>query len=55
MAKKPNYDFEKRKKEQDRRRKKDQKREDRLQRKRDERSDTPETAEPAPTDGVDTT
>ncbi|HEY4218627.1 MAG TPA: hypothetical protein VGM67_15910 [Gemmatimonadaceae bacterium] len=35
LAKKPNYDFEKRKKEQDRKRKKDAKREERLQRKRD--------------------
>jgi hypothetical protein len=35
LAKKPNYDFEKRKKEQDRKKKKDQKREDRLARKRD--------------------
>lgn len=35
MAKKPNYDFEKRKKEQDRKKKKDAKREERLQRKRD--------------------
>ena len=34
MAKKPNYDFEKRKKEQDRKKKKDAKREERLLRKR---------------------
>ncbi len=34
MAKKPNYDFEKRKKEQDRKKKKDAKREERLARKR---------------------
>ena len=34
MAKRPNYDFEKRKKEQDRKAKKDAKREERLQRKR---------------------
>jgi hypothetical protein len=34
VAKKPNYDFEKRKKEQDRKKKKDAKREDRLARKR---------------------
>ena len=40
MAKKPNYDFEKRKKEQDRKRKKDAKREERLQRKRDGLPDT---------------
>ena len=36
MAKKPNYDFEKRKKEQDRKKKKDAKREERLARKRDD-------------------
>jgi hypothetical protein len=35
VAKKPNYDFEKRKKEQDRKKKKDAKREERLARKRD--------------------
>jgi hypothetical protein len=35
LAKKPNYDFEKRKKELDRKKKKDAKREERLQRKRD--------------------
>ena len=35
MAKKPNYDFERRRKEQDRKKKKDAKREERLQRKRD--------------------
>jgi hypothetical protein len=34
LARKPNYDFEKRKKEQDRKAKKDAKREDRLARKR---------------------
>ena len=34
LPKKPNYDFEKRKKEQDRKKKKDAKREERLQRKR---------------------
>jgi hypothetical protein len=34
LAKKPNYDFEKRKKEQDRKKKKDAKREERLERKR---------------------
>ena len=33
MARKPNYDFEKRRKEQDRKAKKDAKREDRLRRK----------------------
>ena len=36
MARKPNYDFEKRKKEMDRKAKKDAKREDRLQRNREE-------------------
>lgn len=35
LAKKPNYDFEKRKKEADRKKKKDAKREERLARKRD--------------------
>ena len=35
MAKKPNYDFEKRRKEQERQKKKEQKREERLARKRD--------------------
>lgn len=39
MAKKPNYDFEKRRKELDRKAKKDAKREDRLQRRRDGVSD----------------
>jgi len=35
LAKKPNYDFERRRKEQDRKQKKEAKREERLQRKRD--------------------
>jgi hypothetical protein len=35
LAKKPNYDFEKRKKEQDRKKKKDAKREERLLRRRE--------------------
>ena len=35
MAKKPNYDFERRRKEQDRKKKKEAKREERLLRKRD--------------------
>jgi hypothetical protein len=35
LAKKPNYDFEKRRKEMERKKKKDAKREERLQRKRD--------------------
>jgi hypothetical protein len=41
LAKKPNYDFEKRKKELDRKKKKDAKREERLQRKRDGLPDDP--------------
>ena len=44
MAKKPNYDFEKRKKEQDRKQKKDAKREERLLRKRGGDGTTDETA-----------
>lgn len=44
MAKKPNYDFEKRKKEQDRKQKKDAKREERLLRKRGGDAPTDETA-----------
>ena len=36
LAKKPNYDFEKRKKEEERKKKKDAKREDRLQRNREQ-------------------
>lgn len=44
MAKKPNYDFEKRKKEQDRARKKEAKREERLARKR--AGQDPDLAEP---------
>jgi hypothetical protein len=43
LPKKPNYDFEKRKKEQDRKQKKDAKREERLLRKRGEGG---EAAEP---------
>ncbi len=39
MPKKPNYDFEKRRKELDRKKKKDAKREERLQRGRDENPD----------------
>jgi hypothetical protein len=42
MARKPNYDFEKRKKEMDRKAKKDAKREDRLQRQRDENAEQPQ-------------
>ena len=47
MAKKPNYDFERRKKEQDRKAKKDAKREERLQRKRDGIADPEDGAEAA--------
>lgn len=39
MPKKPNYDFEKRRKEAERKKKKDAKREDRLQRNREESPD----------------
>lgn len=47
MPKKPNYDFEKRKKEQDRKKKKDAKREERLLRKRgDGEPETPEGEAP---------
>ena len=46
MARKPNYDFEKRRKEQDRKAKKDAKREDRLRRKADGLETDPETGEP---------
>ena len=48
MAKKPNYDFEKRKKEQDRKKKKDAKREERLERKRAGRDPDLEGIEPGP-------
>jgi hypothetical protein len=44
LAKKPNYDFERRRKEQDRKKKKDAKREERLQRKRDGLPDLEEGA-----------
>lgn len=47
MAKKPNYDFERRRKEQDRKKKKDAKREERLQRKRDGLPDEDGVAEGA--------
>jgi hypothetical protein len=46
LARKPNYDFEKRRKEQDRKAKKDAKREDRLRRKADGSEIDPETGEP---------
>ena len=48
MARKPNYDFEKRRKEEERKKKKDAKREERLQRNRDEAgtegAESPESA-----------
>jgi hypothetical protein len=47
LARKPNYDFEKRRKELDRKAKKDAKREDRLQRKNEEA----QAQEPVPADG----
>jgi len=47
MARKPNYDFEKRRKEMERKAKKDAKREDRLQRRREGAAD--EGGEPTPT------
>ena len=54
MAKKPNYDFEKRKKEQDRKKKKDAKREERLARKRDGGGDPDlDGIEPGPTAASD--
>ena len=57
MAKKPNYDFEKRKKELDRKKKKDAKREERLQRKRDglPEEDSLEGLTDAPEDRVEPT
>lgn len=49
LARKPNYDFEKRRKELERKAKKDAKREDRLQRKREGNSeDAEQPAVPAP-------
>ena len=53
MARKPNYDFEKRKKEMERKAKKDAKREDRLQRQRDGAADEPTTAGDAEPQDVD--
>jgi len=51
LARKPNYDFEKRRKEQERKAKKDAKREDRLRRKRE---GVPEEGEESvPTDATD--
>lgn len=56
MARKPNYDFEKRRKEQDRKAKKDAKREDRLRRKAEGLPDDPEEAgEPGTDTPVETT
>lgn len=46
MARKPNYGFEKRKKEMDRKAKKDAKREDRLQRRREGATAEPEQPVP---------
>ena len=51
VAKKPNYDFEKRRKELDRKKKKEEKREERLQRKRDGLPEEPDESE-AQADGV---
>jgi hypothetical protein len=48
LAKKPNYDFEKRKKEMDRKKKKDAKREERLARKRDGTPELDEFGNPLP-------
>lgn len=50
MAKKPNYDFEKRRKELDRKQKKDAKRDERLARKR---NGTSEDGDPVDEDGAD--
>lgn len=56
MARKPNYDFEKRRKEQDRKAKKDAKREDRLRRKAEGLPEDPEEAgEPGTDTPVETT
>lgn len=51
LARKPNYDYEKRKKELDRKAKKEAKREDRLQRQRDRTAGEPAEPTAAP-DGV---
>ena len=51
MARKPNYDFEKRRKELDRKAKKDAKRADRQQRRDERRPDDSITPSPAPDDG----
>ena len=51
MAKKPNYDFEKRKKELDRKKKKDDKRAERLLRRQDGSGDEPEEPDATPEQG----
>lgn len=51
MAKKPNYDFEKRRKELDRKQKKDAKRDERLTRKRNGTSEDGDVAEGEGEDG----
>jgi hypothetical protein len=48
VAKKPNYDFEKRKKEMDRKKKKDDKRAERLLRRQDGNGDEPQNGDAAP-------
>ncbi|MEO8336800.1 MAG: hypothetical protein ABI664_17590 [bacterium] len=48
MAKKPNYDFEKRRKELDRKKKKEDKRQERLQRRQDGLPDEPDLTDAAP-------
>ena len=48
MAKKPNYDFEKRRKELDRKKKKEDKRAERLQRRQDGVADEPDVLDGAP-------
>lgn len=48
VAKKPNYDFEKRKKEMDRKKKKDDKRAERLQRRQDGGGDEPQDGDTEP-------
>ncbi len=52
LARKPNYDYEKRKKELDRKAKKEAKREDRLQRQRDKASVEPGETPIAAPDGL---
>jgi hypothetical protein len=51
LARKPNYDFEKRRKEMDRKAKKDAKREDRARRRQDGLPDLPEESGEAAADG----